>query len=639
MPRPPIILSFFALLVLYPATSFLLLDLGLLEHTTNIFPIWPPVGLALVFLILTKELRGSVPFLFAVIGLTNALVLSNSPLLSLGIALGSTLGPVVSYRLLKPILFEPIFSRINLTTGYLTALMMGATLSALNGNLWLLATGQMDFPFFPTGFIGWLVGDFIGMLLLSSIYIFATTPVRFSQKSMFLDLTFLGNTFLVFMLSYYLLTTTLLSHVEFFILIPLLIVLILHRERAIFINGIVLFAVGVYVILCPFGTCSTDNSLSFNVLHLQTFVFFVYAAGYILCAALNQGEALLKEQEQINEETLITFAQFIEEKDAYTAGHSGRVAEYSKAIAKHMGLSKKDQDLVYKAGLVHDIGKIITPESVLLKPGNLSQAEFELMKQHASVGAQMIGKIQSFRPLATIVRHHHEWFDGSGYPDGLKGKEIPLFSRIMIIADAFDAMTTNRIYKAKKTIPEAVEEIKAMQGTQFDPVVATYAAEVFSELTEIHAYEQNVIDFSSGAEAERFAYFFKDSLTGLYNGIYFDILMHHKAQEARYRCLNLVFIKGMNDYNHRFGWAKGDALLRAFATFLKQTLPDALLFRVYGDDFIILLPECLELSAQTFDGFEPLKQGNIDLSVRYIDLKKKHITSAHELEKALFRGI
>lgn len=628
----------FFLPLFYPLSLLVMDMLWSLERPLNATFFHPLVGIGLLFFMLAKERKGAVWFLLLVVFLTNFMLLHLPFLLSLGLALGSSLGPWASYSLFKPLLQRNIFLRVHHTTTYLTALMSGATLCAFNGTVWFALFGFVDSELFPTSFIGWLAGDFISMLLFSSAYLFwRNSPSSWLKKT--LKPTFFINTFAVFMMSYYLLTSSLFLHVEFFILIPLLIVLILYRERAIFINGFVVLGVGMYLILCPKGLCNTESAVSFTLLQLQTFLFFVFSAGYILAAALNQGETLLKEQEQINEETLITFAQFIEEKDAYTAGHSGRVAEYSRAIAAQMGLPKEEQELVYRAGLVHDIGKIITPESVLLKPGNLNETEYALMKQHADVGSQMIGKIQSFQPLAKIVRHHHEWYDGTGYPDGLKEEAIPLLSRIMIVADAFDAMTTNRIYKPKKTIQAAVAEIELMKGTQFDPVVASYAVDFFNTLTHINAYEQNIANFSSNAEAERFAYFFKDALTRLYNAIYFDILMHHKSDTQQYHSLHIVFIKGMNDYNHRFGWSKGDELLQDFAQFLENTFPNALLFRVYGDDFIILHQDHTTITPSLFETFEPVEKGEIRFVLKHLNLETKTISGAHELERLLFQGV
>ena len=154
----------------------------------------------------------------------------------------------------------------------------------------------------------------------------------------------------------------------------------------------------------------------------------------------------------VEQEILEMLTTMVEDKDIYTAGHSKRVAMYSVRLAQAMGLSEEAQTTIYQAGLLHDIGKILTPESVLLKPKKYNRQEYNIIKNHSADGEKMVLFISSFKEYATIIRHHHERFDGEGYPDALVGADIPLLSRIMAVADSFDAMTTNRIYKARKTI-------------------------------------------------------------------------------------------------------------------------------------------------------------------------------------------
>lgn len=158
----------------------------------------------------------------------------------------------------------------------------------------------------------------------------------------------------------------------------------------------------------------------------------------------------IKEKIENYQKTLFALVDMIEERDTYTGGHSQRVAKYSVMIAKEMGCAEKEREKLHQAGILHDIGKISTPDSVLLKPGKLNDIEYKLIQEHVKVGYGMLSKIPMYKELAEIIHHHHERYDGKGYPDGLRGDEIPLLSRIMIVADAFDAMTTNRIYKTRK---------------------------------------------------------------------------------------------------------------------------------------------------------------------------------------------
>jgi len=151
-------------------------------------------------------------------------------------------------------------------------------------------------------------------------------------------------------------------------------------------------------------------------------------------------------------EMVALLAKIVEERDAYTSGHSKRVARYATMIAESMELDDHEQSLIYQSGLLHDIGKISTPESILLKPGNLNAEEFTVMKEHSRVGWRMIKDVFCLKPLGLAVLHHHERYDGLGYPDGLRGEEIPLHARILAVADAFDAMTSHRAYRKVLTV-------------------------------------------------------------------------------------------------------------------------------------------------------------------------------------------
>lgn len=156
------------------------------------------------------------------------------------------------------------------------------------------------------------------------------------------------------------------------------------------------------------------------------------------------------QQEENYQQAIHSLINMVEARDPYTAGHSERVAQYSKEIAEAMELPQEEINMIYEAGILHDIGKIITPDIILLKPGNLTEDEFALIQEHPAFAYKILTKIPMYHKLANIVYAHHENFDGSGYPQSIKGNEIPLLSRIMSVADSFDAMTTNRIYKEKK---------------------------------------------------------------------------------------------------------------------------------------------------------------------------------------------
>ncbi len=158
----------------------------------------------------------------------------------------------------------------------------------------------------------------------------------------------------------------------------------------------------------------------------------------------------------------------------YTKGHSERVAEISVKIAKALKLPKETIEKIYWASILHDVGKIFVPQDILNKPGKLTNEEYNLIKLHPVKSYELIKEVQGLENIAEIVKHHHEHWDGTGYPDGLKGENIPFESRIIAIADAYDAMTSKRPYREALTPEEAVEEIKRYAGTQFDPYVVKY---------------------------------------------------------------------------------------------------------------------------------------------------------------------
>jgi HD-GYP domain-containing protein (c-di-GMP phosphodiesterase class II) len=166
--------------------------------------------------------------------------------------------------------------------------------------------------------------------------------------------------------------------------------------------------------------------------------------------------------------------QTLEESDRYTAGHSRAVATYSRDIAKRMGLTPEDQERTYLSGLVHDIGKIGLPATLLNKEGRLTLDELREMERHSEIGERILSKVEAYADVALIVRHHHERMDGEGYPDRIRGEEIPLISKIIAVADAYNAMTSDRPYRAAMEYKVARDRLLQAMGSQFyiDAVVA-----------------------------------------------------------------------------------------------------------------------------------------------------------------------
>ena len=181
-------------------------------------------------------------------------------------------------------------------------------------------------------------------------------------------------------------------------------------------------------------------------------------------------------------EVIMAMRKAMEARDPYTVGHSERVAKYAVAIAKKLGLSREEVDRVFWGSVVHDIGKLSVPEYILLKPAKLSDGEYEMVKRHTMVGYAMLEGYNWLGDIRHIVRWHHERWDGNGYPDGLKGEEIPLEVRVVSIADSFDAMTSDRTYRKALPVDTALSEIENQSGKQFDPEIAKVAPFVLEEM-------------------------------------------------------------------------------------------------------------------------------------------------------------
>lgn len=186
--------------------------------------------------------------------------------------------------------------------------------------------------------------------------------------------------------------------------------------------------------------------------------------------------------EQAYMESIETLRYTVEAKDPYTRGHSDRVSAYSVLIGKQLELSDNDLKTLQIGGLFHDIGKIGVPDSILLKTSKLTDDEYSEIKNHPSIGAHILSNATIFKDIIPIVKHHHEKYDGNGYPSKLKGEDIPLFARIAAIADTFDAMTSKRTYRDSLSLDVVKAEIERCKGTQFDP----HLADIFLNILNNH---------------------------------------------------------------------------------------------------------------------------------------------------------
>lgn len=219
------------------------------------------------------------------------------------------------------------------------------------------------------------------------------------------------------------------------------------------------------------GYCEKSNDLSQLLLLIES--------GLKSVEQMHRINEISEELQSKNDElekayldTIGILRQTVEAKDLYTRGHSDRVSEYSVLIGKALSLSDDDLHTLKIGGLFHDIGKIGIPDSILLKEAKLDDDEYSQIKNHPSIGAHILGEVTMFKDIIPIVLHHHERFDGRGYPSQLAGEDIPLFARIAAIADTFDAMTSRRSYRNALPLDVVIGEIEKCSGTQFDPNIA-----------------------------------------------------------------------------------------------------------------------------------------------------------------------
>jgi putative nucleotidyltransferase with HDIG domain len=177
----------------------------------------------------------------------------------------------------------------------------------------------------------------------------------------------------------------------------------------------------------------------------------------------------------------------LELKDPYTRGHSERVASYALILAKQVGkFSNEEQKSFYYAALLHDIGKVNIPDHILMKPGRLTKEEFDIIKTHPVVGTEAVKNVEGIKDSICVIRSHHERWDGKGYPDQLKGEDIPLLARVSAVADAFDAMTSSRSYREAMPVEEAYRRIIEGKGSQFDPILVEEFKKVYPAWVKFH---------------------------------------------------------------------------------------------------------------------------------------------------------
>lgn len=324
-----------------------------------------------------------------------------------------------------------------------------------------------------------------------------------------------------------------------------------------------------------------------------------------------------QEVESVILQSITAIANTIDAKDSYTRGHSERVAEYSAVIAREMGWQEEDVQLLYNIALLHDIGKIGIPDSILNKPGRLSDYEFSIIKQHTITGGEILKDIHSMQNAFIAAKYHHERYDGKGYPSGLKGEEIPLFARVIAVADAYDAMTSNRVYRKKLSNEIVLRELEKGSGTQFDPKIAGVFIDILKRnqsfdgtdtedvrMTEVVSNQQRSEEYMAT----------HDCVTGLYKKEHATTLFKQIPAKAEY-AFCLVGLSNFAQINKVYGRIQGDYVLQSMARIITDGLEEEeFAYRISGSMFGICLRkrESLEqieaYATQLLDKFRELKK-------------------------------
>ncbi|MCH3961698.1 MAG: diguanylate cyclase [Solobacterium sp.] len=408
-----------------------------------------------------------------------------------------------------------------------------------------------------------------------------------------------------YLISYAFTLMTAHSFLAYVYIFPLLSVVILYHDGNLVAQlGIATILVNiVYIIKAAFdGLVNIGNSnlVEIQVASLVTSFIGCYLASKLFDELYQKHLASMKHIQQVSLETIGVIANTVDAKDSYTEGHSRRVAAYSYALAKKLGMSEEEAQNIKTIGLLHDIGKIGIPDSVLHKPGKLTDDEYSIMKMHPTIGANILKDITILDGLAVGAHYHHERMDGKGYPEGLKGEEIPFIARIICVADCFDAMNSNRIYRSRFSMDYILKELKNNEGTQFDPKVAEAMIALIHE-NALQGAEEKRTSQSSDKE---------DVLKG--SGVYLlDTIASKNAQHPNdlmsvstadwaksfRKYIETVLLQqdgrvfvidvdDMNQINSQYGYAKGDLVLKTVYQTLYEDSEIKTLMHSGGDEFI-----------------------------------------------------
>jgi len=360
-----------------------------------------------------------------------------------------------------------------------------------------------------------------------------------------------------------------------------------------------------------------------------------------------------REIEYLTVQTITSFADFIDAKDSYTKYHSQHVAKYAEKMALKLGWDKADIKNLYYSALLHDIGKIGVPDYILNKPGKLTQEEYSIIKKHPVIGGEILSEVTVVPYLSIGASNHHEKYDGTGYPAGKKGEEIPLVGRIVGIVDTVDAMISTRAYRSGRGIEDTIEELKRCSGTQFDPQLVPLMIEILQEGIEfidddLKPENNNLVvavlnEYSKATQIDR--------LSGLWNKQYIQTQVNESLHmSSRKKALILIDIENCHRVSQICGHGSGDAMIVCVAEGIRKELTSVdFAGRIDDDKFVVFLgdvnPDMLDEKIIRF--LKNIKGiiGELGLSINVgisigaavsPDSGKDYITLYHNADKALY---
>ena len=341
-----------------------------------------------------------------------------------------------------------------------------------------------------------------------------------------------------------------------------------------------------------------------------------------------------EQMEKLSLQVLRTLSTTIETKDEYTRGHSHRVGEYAALIARELGWSQEEIINLKNTADLHDIGKIGVPDTILNKPTKLTEDEYIIIKDHTVIGAEILKNITLIPHAAEVARSHHERYDGTGYPDGLKGEDIPLYARVIAVADSYDAMSSRRIYRSALSRQEICEEIRSNQGKQFDPVIA----EVFLRLLTEDRLQVQEADSTTPENADqpnmefeigKFVSDIMQTMKAQEDSENFDFLtglpMRNAGEKLAARLMEehdggLIFMDmdNLKQINDIYGHKAGDRALKVFGSILASQKADAAACRLGGDEFLLFVPDIsrdasAQLVKNIFAQFQAAKASDLEI--------------------------